>query len=496
MSGAHTPAWHAVPDAVEVAGQWRPADIRGLPATLRYGASLSGVALAAARGRPRKELLVDDLGPLFGSALEAAVDSVAAAVAAAVRQGAGKEIGVCAASHRGLLAGVTAIGALGLDCALVPASAGSEVLAAALADVDVVLVDDTTVAAVRAAAPHARAFDVIALAQRSPGRSLRSVPRPRKTGSLRLLTSGTTGTPKTTERGSAAFGQLATLLSLMRALDLRRDEPVVVAPPLSHGHGLLVLTAALVVGAPAALGQGRDGAGLIELIHSRAAGVLAVVPAQLAMVLDALEAEEAAGAPGSGLGSLRRIATGSAPLSAELAERTHRLLGEQLVDFYGSSEAGTATIATPEDLRDAPGTVGRPAAGVRIEIVDGEGMPLPAGEVGQVRITSPWRATSVTEQEVEVGDLGHLDESGRLFVHGRSDGVVVVGGHNVSIMRVHDWFVAQPGVSTAVVQVLPHPELGHELSVEVTGEADPADLAARALEELGSAAAPRRVDRV
>ena len=56
----HTSAWQAVPDAVGVARQWRPADLRGLPATLRYGASLSGVALAAARGRPRTVVLVDD----------------------------------------------------------------------------------------------------------------------------------------------------------------------------------------------------------------------------------------------------------------------------------------------------------------------------------------------------------------------------------------------------------------------------------------------------
>ncbi|WP_420112229.1 AMP-binding protein [Pseudactinotalea sp.] len=491
---AHTPAWHAVPDAVGVAGQWRPADLRGLPATLRYGASISGVALAAARGRPQKVLLVDDLGPMRGTELEGAIDSIAAAVAAAVRQGARREIGVCAAGHRGLLAGVTATGALGLESALVPASAGTEVLTAALAGVDVVLVDDTTVEAVRAVAPHARVLDLITLAGRSPGRSLRSVPRPRRTGNVRLLTSGTTGAPKATERGGAALGQLATVLSLMRALELHRDESVVIAPPLSHGHGLSVLTAALVVGAPAVLGHGRDGIGLVDLVHAHAAGVLAVVPAQLVMVLDALEAEAAEGAPDPGIVALRRIATGSAPLEGELVERTRRLLGDRLVDFYGSSESGTATIATPEDLRAAPGTVGRPAAGVRVEIVDEDGEPVPAGVVGHVRVTSPWHADSEAER-VALGDLGHLDEQGRLFIDGRADQIVVVGGHNVSLTRVREWFARQPGVSSAVVHVCEHAELGHELSVEVTGEADPAELRARARTELGSAAAPRRVRR-
>src|SRR5690606_34949720 len=77
MTAARTPSWHALPDAVDLAGQWRPADLRGLPATLRYGASLSGVALAAARGRPRKVLLVDRAGPVYGADLEAAIDGAA-----------------------------------------------------------------------------------------------------------------------------------------------------------------------------------------------------------------------------------------------------------------------------------------------------------------------------------------------------------------------------------------------------------------------------------
>lgn len=492
---AHTPAWTAVPDAVGVAGQWRPADLRGLPATLRYGASLSGVALAAARGRPSKVLLVDDLGPLHGIDLEAAVDSVAAAVAAAVRGGARREIGVCAAGHRGLLAAATATGALGLDAVLVPCSAGQEVLAGALADVDVVLVEDATVAAVRAAAPHVRVLDLMALARRSPGRSLRSVPRPRRTGALRLLTSGTTGAPRPTQRSGAGVSQLATLLSLMRALELRRDEAVVIAPPLSHGHGLSVLTAALVVGAPAVLAHGRDGAALVDLVHQHAAGVLAVVPAQLAKVLDALAAEQAAGIPAEGLHSLRRVATGSAPLRTEQVDRVRRLLQADVVDFYGSSEAGTATIATPADLREAPGTVGRPAAGVRVEIVDDDGEVVPAGVVGQVRITSPWHATDLADGEIEVGDLGHLDDAGRLFLDGRTDDVVVIGGHNVSLARVRQWFADQPGVTSAVVHVLEHDRLGHELSVQVTGEADLTELRARARAVLGSSSAPRRVER-
>lgn len=495
----HRPAWFALPDAVGVAGQWRPTDLRGLPATLRYGASLAGVALAAARGRPRKVLLVDDRGPVYGADLEALIDAVAPRLASLARSTGAREVALCCGSHRGFVAAVTAAGALGLDALVVPPSAGAESVRDHLREVDLVVVDAETRSSVRELAPGSATLDLegVVVSDETP-RSLRSVPPPRRPGALHLLTSGTSGRSRSSRRAGVAIGQLATLLSLMRALDVRRDEPVVIAPPVAHGHGLSVLTAALVVGAPAVLGHGRDGAGLLQLLREHEAGVLTVVPAQLSGVLDALEHDERATTASAGSlvpAALRRIATGSAPLPPELLARTQRH-GVDVVDFYGSTELGTATIATPEDLREAPGTVGRPAAGVRIEVVDAAGDPVPRGVVGEVVIHSPWHAASTADGPRAAGDRGHLDEEGRLFLDGRSDDdVVVVGGHNVSLERVRRWFAAQPDVETVSLRAVEHDVLGHELEAEVTGPADLDRLAARALVELGSAGAPRRLVR-
>lgn len=486
---ARTSAWHAVPDAVGVARQLRPTDLRGLPATLQYGATLSGVALAAARSRPRTVVLVDDAGAITGSELESAIDAVAGGLAALLRSRGAREIVVCCGGHRGLVAAVAAAGALGVDATLVAPSAGAETIRDLVRTADVVVVDASTSSLAADLAPHADLLDAQLVASRVPGRSLRSVPRPRRPGTLAMLTSGTTGRPRLTPRAHAGLGQLATVLSLMHALDLHRDEPVVVAPPLPHGHGLSLLTAAMVVGARAVLAHGHDGGGLLRLLREHAAGVLAVVPAQLVEVLDAVEV--AVDRPRT----LRRVATGSAPLPAELVSRTQDLLGDVLVDFYGSSEVGTATVATADDLRDAPGTVGRPVAGVTVDVVDDTGRPVAAGVTGQVRVSSPWRALSTTAGTVAVGDLGHLDERGRLFLDGRVDDVVVVGGHNVSVARVRSWFEQQPGVTLAEVEVVPHDDLGHELVVTVTGDVEPAALSTRALAQLGSAQAPRRVRR-
>jgi len=486
---ARTSAWQAVPDAVGLARQLRPTDLRGLPATLRYGATLSGVALAAARSRPRTVVLVDDEGGITGSELESAIDAVAGGMAALLRRRGAREVVVCCHGHRGFVSAVAAAGALGVDATLVAPRAGAETIRDVVRTADVIVVDPSTSALLADLAPHADLLDARLVGSQVPVRSLRSVPRPRRPGTVALLTSGTTGRPRLTSRPQAGLGQLATVLSLMHALDLQRDEPVIVAPPLPHGHGLSLLTAAMVVGARAVLAHGHDGGGLLQLLREHAAGVLAVVPAQLAEVLDAVESA------GDRPRTLRRVATGSAPLTAELVDRTRDLLGDVLVDFYGSSEVGTATVATAEDLRDAPGTVGRPVAGVTVDVVDDSGRPVATGVTGQVRVSSPWRALSTAAGTVAVGDLGHLDSRGRLFLDGRVDDVVVVGGHNVSVTRVRSWFEQQPGVTRAGVAVVPHEDLGHELVVTVTGDADPADLRTRALAELGSAEAPRRVRR-
>src|SRR5699024_2162939 len=397
---ARTSAWWAVPAAAAIARQWRVGDVRGLPEIWRHGATLAGVVLAAARSRPGAVLLVDDRGPVRGAELAAAVSRIGAQIAAAGPHRRA-EVVICAGSHRGFVAALASTGTLGLDAVVAGPHLGDRALVRLLAEVDVAVVDPATATRVRSLAPQVRQVDCAdpagpagpadpaGPAGPAGPTSRPAPPRPRggRPAGLRLLSSGTTGTPTPTSRAGAGIGQLPTVLSLMGALGLRRSEPVLLAPSLAHGHGLSVLVAALVVGAPAVLAHGQDGPGLLQQLRAQHVGVAAVVPAQLASLLQAVRADGA-----TGLGSLRRVAAGSAPLPGELVDGVQTLLGAEPVDFYGTSEVGTATIATPADLRAAPGTVGRPAAGVRVEIVDRYGRSVPSGSLGQVRVSSPWRA--------------------------------------------------------------------------------------------------------
>lgn len=457
----------------------RPGDLTAWAPMWRYRATLPALGLAAARRAGAGVVLIDDRGPVSGVELEAAVWDLAARIRGQVQSGPPERaplIALRCGAHRGFLAGVIAGGVLGLDVLLLPTSIGTEQEQRVLRGrpVQLVLTDRQVLSAFQARPPRTRP---------------RRPPRPRRPGRLLLLTSGTTGTPQVTSRVGVAGRQLPTVLSLLAALDLRRDEPVLLAPPLAHGHGLSVLAAALIIGAPPVLVHEQRPATWMDLARRHRAGALLAVPAQLAGLIQHLDEQ-----PGTAVAALRRIAAGSAPLPAALAARIIEVWGPVLVDYYGTSEGGTATIATTADLVAAPGTVGRAANGVALTVTDEQGQRCLPGQAGKIGICSPWRAGD-SGMLVNTGDVGYLDEDRRLFVLHRDDDVVVVGGHNVHLGEVREWFEAQPDVDAATVHPVPDPVLGTRLEVQITGTADTGELLRRARQQLGSAAAPRHVRR-
>ncbi len=126
--------------------------------------------------------------------------------------------------------------------------------------------------------------------------------------------------------------------------------------------------------------------------------------------------------------------------------------GEHLYNLYGSTEVAWATIATPRDLREAPGTAGRPPRGSVVKIYGDDDKPLPGRgrpAASSSATTSSSRATRAAATRTSIdgllssGDVGHFDEAGRLFIDGRDDDMIVSGGENVFPAEVED-LLAQP----------------------------------------------------
>jgi fatty-acyl-CoA synthase len=175
------------------------------------------------------------------------------------------------------------------------------------------------------------------------------------------------------------------------------------------------------------------------------------------------------------LSSLRIVALSGSALPAELAARATDLLGSVVYNLYGSTEVGHAAIATPADLRAAPGTVGKPPLGTVVRLLGPDGTDVRRGESGQIFVGSGLEFGGYTgggtketiDGLMSTGDVGHFDRSGRLFVDGRADDMIISGGENVFPGEIEQLLSARPDVADAAVIGIDDPDFGQRLRAYV-----------------------------
>jgi acyl-CoA synthetase (AMP-forming)/AMP-acid ligase II len=131
--------------------------------------------------------------------------------------------------------------------------------------------------------------------------------------------------------------------------------------------------------------------------------------------------------------------------------------------------------ATPVDLRAAPDTAGKPAIGTEIRILNEDFNAVPTGEVGQIFVRNSNRFDGYTtgagkdfhDGFMASGDVGRLDEAGRLYVVGRDDEMIVSGGENVYPIEVEKTLAAHPDVAEATVLGVDDEQYGQRLAAFV-----------------------------
>ncbi|WP_396913529.1 AMP-binding protein, partial [Mycolicibacterium sp.] len=170
---------------------------------------------------------------------------------------------------------------------------------------------------------------------------------------------------------------------------------------------------------------------------------------------------------------------------------------------YNATEAGMIATATPADLRAAPDTAGKPAEGTEIRILDADFRQVPTGEVGTIYVRNSTQFDGYTsgttknfhEGFMSSGDVGYLDEAGRLFVVGRDDEMIVSGGENVYPIEVEKVLAGHPDVAEAAVIGVDDEQYGQRLVafVRVSGAATPDDLKAYVRENLANYKVPREI---
>jgi fatty-acyl-CoA synthase len=172
---------------------------------------------------------------------------------------------------------------------------------------------------------------------------------------------------------------------------------------------------------------------------------------------------------------LRIVFSAGSQLPTQVALKTMDLLGDVVYNLYGSTEVSVATLATPADIRAAPASVGKPALGARVKILDQSGQQLPPGQTGKIFVgtTSPFEGYTGGEQKevidglMATGDVGHFDGEGRLYVDGRDDEMIVSGGENVFPVEIEELLMGHPAVADVAVIGVDDPEFGQRLKAFV-----------------------------
>jgi acyl-CoA synthetase (AMP-forming)/AMP-acid ligase II len=320
---------------------------------------------------------------------------------------------------------------------------------------------------------------------------------PSSVGKITLLTSGSTGTPKGASRGQPdAIDPIVAVLSRM---PLRAREPTVFAAPLFHAWGFLQFNLGLLLSSTYVLRRRFDPEATLAAIDDNDATALVAVPIMLQRILELDEETRIQ----YNLSSLRVVGLSGGALTAEVSERWMNTFGDNLYNLYGSTEVAWAAIATPEDLREAPGTSGPPPPGTTLKILDESQKELDADEVGEIYVGNKMLFEGYTgggsedmvDGHMATGDLGYLDDEGRLFVQGRADDMIVSGGENVYPEEVEQTLEQHKQVSEAAVIGVEDDEFGQRLKAFVVASGKPSEneLKSHVKENLAKFKVPREI---
>jgi fatty-acyl-CoA synthase len=452
---------------------YSPRVLAGMARTLQqWGHAPAGGFKTVAQRAPYSIAIIDERGSLTFRELHERTNALADALRArGVREGDG--VAVMCRNHRGFIEASIAISKLGADVLyLNTAFAGPQ-----LADViarerpRVVVHDEEFTDLLSGAEVEDR---VIAWTDGEAGPatleglirsgSTAELSPPKRASRTIILTSGTTGTPKGAPRPQGGVAAAVSLLSLM---PMRRGWTCHIAAPLFHTWGFAHYQLAMLLGTTMVLTRRFDPEGALGLVVEHDCDSFAVIPVMLQRILALPEEALDRYHPRS----LKVVASSGSALPGDLPERWMDRFGDNIYSVYGSTEVAWASIATPQDLREAPGTAGRVPHATVVKILDAEGRELPVGESGRIFVGNDLQIEGYTGgggKEIVAGlmssgDVGRFDAEGRLYVEGRDDEMIVSGGENVFPKEVEDCIASHPGVAEAAAIGVDDEEFGQRL---------------------------------
>jgi acyl-CoA synthetase (AMP-forming)/AMP-acid ligase II/uncharacterized membrane protein len=460
----------------------RPDRLIGLVNAIRKWGNTPAAGYAAATARyPDQDAIIDELGRLTFAEVEERTNRLANAFA---DEGLleGDQVALMCRNHRGFIEATVALSKLGCTVLyLNTAFAGPQLAEVVKREKPTAVVfDEEFTELLEQAGRRRKRFiawhDTESDDLKDPtldrlieeGDPTEPVP-PAEEGRQVILTSGTTGTPKGASRSQPT--SILPAAAMLDRIPLKAREKTLIAAPLFHSWGFTHFTFAMLLSSTIVLQRKFDPEQTLAGIAQHKVQSCPMVPVMVQRIM-ALPEETRRKYDTS---SLTSVALSGSALPGELAIKFMDEFGDVLQNLYGSTEVAWATIATAQDLRAAPGTAGKPPVGTILKIFDEKGHEVPQGEVGRIFVGNEMQfegytgggSKEVIDGLMSSGDMGYLDEEGRLFVTGRDDEMIVSGGENVFPREVEDLIAKMDGVDEVAVIGVDDEDFGQRLKAYV-----------------------------
>jgi acyl-CoA synthetase (AMP-forming)/AMP-acid ligase II/uncharacterized membrane protein len=449
--------------------------LRFVQTLMRWGRSPAAGAIALADRFHDETMIVDELGTLTFGEVHTRTNALAHSLSD-LGIGEGDGVGIMCRNHRGFIEATFAVSKLGgTSLYLNTAFAGPQLTEVVQRENPKAIVYDEEFADLLSEAGKRRKRVVAwhdsdscadptideLIAQGDP----EDVVPPSQEGRAVILTSGTTGSPKGASRANPT--SLDPAVALLSTIPMKARQTVYVAAPLFHSWGFAHFTLGLILGSTYVLRRKFDPEQCLADIARYRCDTLVVVPVMMQRIMELPEEVRSK----YDTSSLKAVAASGSALPGDLASDWMDAFGDTLYNLYGSTEVAWASIATPADMRAAPGTAGRPPRGTVVKLYDEHGMEVPKGETGRIFVGNEMLFEGYTGGGTKdligalmaTGDVGRFDAGGRLFVEGRDDEMIVSGGENVFPKEVEDLLARHDAVAEAAAVGVKDQDFGQRL---------------------------------
>ncbi len=288
-----------------------------------------------------------------------------------------------------------------------------------------------------------------------------------------IYTSGTTGTPKGIVRqpvppeDAQRLGQL-----VLEVLAFGGARSSMIPAPIYHTAPNTHAVFAVALGFNLEIMPRFDAEELLHLVADRRIEHIQMVPIMFSRLLQLPEGTRTK----SDLSSLRSVVHAAAPCPPGIKRAMIDWFGPIINEYYGGSETGATVVCSSQEWLEHPGTVGRPLTGVEIKILD-DGVEVPTGDIGEIYMKPPsvwpdftYLGNDQKRRDMEhdgfltVGDIGHVDEDGFLYLSDRRNDMVNSAGVNIYPAEIESCIHTLPGIQDVAVFGIPDKDYGEALA--------------------------------